>query len=95
VAHPVKGETIWCVVVLRPGLEPSDALAAELRRAVRTRLGGSFTPGKVVFAPALPKTRSAKIVRRAVRAALTGDDPGDLSSLEDPAALDAIRRSAP
>ena len=45
----------------------------------------------VVFAEGLPKTRSAKIVRRAVRAALTGDDAGDLSSLEDPQVLDAIR----
>ena len=44
--------------------------------------------------PALPKTRSAKLVRRAVRAALTGDDAGDLSSLEDPRSLDAIRDAA-
>jgi acetyl-CoA synthetase len=44
-----------------------------------------------VFVPDLPRTRSAKIVRRAVRASLTGEDPGDLSSLENPAALEAIR----
>ena len=43
--------------------------------------------------PPLPRTRSAKIVRRAVRAALLGEDPGDLSTLEDPAALDAVRRA--
>jgi hypothetical protein len=42
----------------------------------------------------LPKTRSAKIVRRAVRAALTGEDPGDVSTLEDPAAIEAIRTAA-
>jgi acetyl-CoA synthetase len=94
VPHPVKGEAIWCVVVLRPGLEGSEELASELARTVRERLGSAFTPGRIVFTAALPKTRSAKIVRRAVRAALMGEDPGDSSSLEDPAALDAIRRDA-
>jgi len=93
VPHPVKGEAIWCVVVLRPGHEPSDELALALRQTVREHLGSSFTPARVVFAPALPKTRSAKIVRRAVKAAVTGDDPGDLSSLEDPGVIDAIRRA--
>jgi hypothetical protein len=48
----------------------------------------------VVVAGALPKTRSAKIVRRAVRAALTGEDAGDLSTLEDPDALAGIRAAA-
>jgi len=43
-----------------------------------------------VFVPELPKTRSAKIVRRAIRATVAGEDPGDLSSLENPSALDAI-----
>ena len=86
----LKGETIACVVVLRAG-EAGSALATELRGAVRERLGGAFTPHTVVFAEGLPKTRSAKIVRQAVRAALTGDDAGDLSSPEDPQVLDAIR----
>ena len=48
-------------------------------------------PGRVVFAPELPKTRSAKIVRRAIRATAVGEDPGDLSSVENPGSLDAIR----
>lgn len=87
----LKGETIACVVVLRAGEGPGSALATELRSVVREHLGGAFTPQRVVFAEALPKTRSAKIVRRAVRAALTGDDAGDLSSLEDPQVLAAIR----
>ena len=94
VPHPIKGEAIWCVVVLRPDVDASDALAAELRQTVRARLGSSFTPSRVVFTRALPKTRSAKIVRRAVRAAVTGGDAGDLSSLEDPVAVDEIRRAA-
>ena len=91
VPHPLKGETIWCFVVLKPGTDPDPAIARELRNVVAEHLGRSFLPGRVVFVPTLPKTRSAKIVRRAVRALAVGEDPGDLSSLEDPQALDAIR----
>jgi acetyl-CoA synthetase len=89
----VKGEAIWCFVALRPGVEPSDALAAALTDVVAEHLGRAFAPARVVFVGELPKTRSAKIVRRAIRAAALGEDPGDLSSLEDPAALDAIREA--
>jgi acetyl-CoA synthetase len=91
--HAVKGEVVWCFVALRPGIEPDDELAAELTEAVAERLGRSFAPARVVFVSELPKTRSAKIVRRAIRAAALGEDPGDLSSLEDPEALDAIREA--
>ena len=93
VPHPLKGETIWCFVVVKPGEDASPTLARTLRNVVADQLGRSFLPGKVIFVPELPKTRSAKIVRRAIRAAAVGDDPGDLSSLEDPASLDAIRRA--
>jgi acetyl-CoA synthetase len=70
-------------------------LVADVARptAVVSELGNSFRPGAVRFTRALPKARSAKIVRRAVRAAVMGDDPGDLSTLEDPAAIDAVRRA--
>ncbi len=90
----IKGETITCVVVTRLGAPSGDELADELRAAVREHLGAAFAPRSVVFVSALPKTRSAKIVRRAVRAALTGEDPGDLSTLEDPQVLEEIRRQA-
>ena len=90
----IKGETISCVVVLRPGTEAGPPLVQELRAAVREHVGSAFTPRSVLFVSALPKTRSAKIVRRAVRAALTGADVGDVSSLEDPHVIDAIRRAA-
>ena len=56
-------------------------------------LGKAFRPDRVVFVSALPKTRSAKIVRRAVRARALGQDPGDLSTLENPEALEAIARA--
>ena len=56
-------------------------------------LGKAFKPERVEFVAALPKTRSAKIMRRAVRATALGQDPGDLSSLENPEALDEIERA--
>jgi acetyl-CoA synthetase len=90
VPHEVKGETIWCFVVVKPGYERGDVLTKELSAVVAEHLGKSFRPGRIVFVDELPKTRSAKIVRRAIRAAALGEDPGDLSSLENPAALDAI-----
>jgi acetyl-CoA synthetase len=90
VPHDVKGEVVWCYVVLAPGIEPGEELRAALRERVAGALGRAFAPGEIRFTRALPKTRSAKIVRRAVRATVLGADPGDLSTLEDPAALDAI-----
>jgi acetyl-CoA synthetase len=87
----VKGEAIWCFVVTKPGFEHTDALADELAAAVASYLGKSFKPSRVVFVPELPKTRSAKILRRALRAVVIGADPGDLSSLENPSALEAAR----
>ena len=80
----VKGEKVWCFAVLKPGIEPTDELRAELRAMVERELGKAFRPDAIRFVAALPKTRSAKILRRAVRAAALGEDPGDLSSLENP-----------
>ncbi len=86
----VKGEAIWCFVVTKPGAVAGDGLAGELSTLVAEHLGKAFKPSRIVFVPELPKTRSAKIVRRAIRAIVAGEDPGDLSSLENPSALDAI-----
>jgi acetyl-CoA synthetase len=57
---------------------------------VAAALGKPFTPERILFVSALPKTRSAKIVRRAVRAKALGEDPGDLSTLENPDVLEEI-----
>jgi acetyl-CoA synthetase len=91
VPNTLKGEAIWCFVVTRPGSDESDGLAKELRRLVAEHLGRSFMPARVVFVPELPRTRSAKIVRRAIKAVALGDDPGDVSSIENPESLTAIR----
>jgi acetyl-CoA synthetase len=90
VPHDVKGEVAWIFCCLVPGEEPSDELAAAIAGVVSDELGKAFKPDRILFVDALPKTRSAKIVRRAVRAKALGTDPGDLSSLENPEALDAI-----
>ena len=86
----MKGEALWCYVVPAPGTAPDDELRAELVALVADHLGKSFKPSRVLFVSALPKTRSSKVLRRAIRATATGAEPGDLSSLEDPAAIDAI-----
>jgi acetyl-CoA synthetase len=88
VPDEVKGEAIWCFVVCKPG---AGVTADELKKVVSDHLGGSFRPSQIVFVDELPKTRSAKIVRRAIRAIAIGDDPGDLSSLENPEVLERIR----
>jgi acetyl-CoA synthetase len=90
VPHDVKGEVAWLFCVLKPGNEPTPACALEISNAVADELGKAFKPARIVFVSALPKTRSAKIVRRAVRARVLGKEPGDLSSLENPEALDEI-----
>jgi len=76
---------VFCV--LAPG---RSATPEEVAGLVAADLGKAFAPDRVVFVPALPKTRSAKIVRRAVRATALGTDPGDLSSVENPETLDEI-----
>ena len=91
VPDEVKGEKVWAYVVLVPGAEATEELRDELRGRVSDGLGKAFRPDAIRFTEALPKTRSAKIVRRAVRAIALGEDLGDLSSLENPAALDAVR----
>jgi len=83
----VKGETSWIFCCLVPG---ASATAEEVAAHVADELGKAFKPDRVLFVDSLPKTRSAKIVRRAVRATALGQDPGDLSALENPEALDDI-----
>jgi len=87
VPHELKGETAWIFCCLLPG---AAATEAEVAAHVADELGKAFKPDRVFFVDALPKTRSAKIVRRAVKATALGTDPGDLSSLENPESLESI-----
>jgi acetyl-CoA synthetase len=94
VPHDVKGEVAWIFCVLKPGEEGTPECATEISRAVTDELGKAFRPDRIVFVSALPKTRSAKIVRRAVRARVLGSEPGDLSALENPESLEEIAAAA-
>ena len=87
----VKGESLWCFVVPKAGTDESPELRGELCDLVAERLGKSFRPSQVRFTDALPKTRNAKVLRRAVRAVQTGKDLGDVSALEDPSTIEAIK----
>jgi acetyl-CoA synthetase len=87
VPHAVKGEVSWLFCVLTPG---ADASAEDVAASVSYELGKAFAPERVLFVSALPKTRSAKVVRRAVRARALGEDPGDISAVENPESLDEI-----
>jgi acetyl-CoA synthetase len=91
VPDEVKGEKLWAFVVLDDGVEVTDSLRGELADLVAARLGSSFRPSAVRATSALPKTRNAKVLRRAIRATVLGRDPGDLSSLEDESTIDAVR----
>ena len=88
VPDSTKGETVWAFWVPRPGVE--EDVSDELRALVAEQLGKPFAPSLVRRVPQLPKTRSQKIVRRAIRAAALGTNPGDLSGAENPEALDGI-----
>jgi len=95
VPHEVKGEAIVVFCVLRRGEADSVELRAAISAAVAESLGRALKPETVVVVPELPKTRSGKVMRRVARAAYLGLDPGDLSALENPLAVEAIRGAAP
>jgi acetyl-CoA synthetase len=90
VPDELKGEALVAFVILRPGHEDSPELREELRRRVGEALGKALTPKAVYPVADLPRTRNAKIMRRVIRAAYTGENPGDLMALENPAAVDGI-----
>ncbi|GAB3688556.1 AMP-binding protein [Saccharopolyspora tripterygii] len=93
VPHATKGEAVWAFWVPRRGSEDQD-VSDELREMVAGELGKPFAPSLVRRVSQLPKTRSAKILRRAIRAAALGKDPGDLSGAENPGSLAEITAAA-
>jgi acetyl-CoA synthetase len=90
VPHPVKGEAIIGFVVLKPSQPASDPLRAELAERVTHAMGRALRPERILFVRELPKTRSAKIMRRVIRATYLGQAPGDLSSLDNPGGVTAV-----
>ena len=96
VADALKGQVAMAFVVLRDASQadtPGDALRleGEIMKVVDGQLGAVARPARVRFVNALPKTRSGKLLRRAIQAVCEQRDPGDLTTIEDPSALQQIR----
>ncbi|MDT8323655.1 MAG: AMP-dependent synthetase, partial [Bacteroidota bacterium] len=94
VPHEVKGNEVVCFCVLNPGVASSDALVETLRDAIVRAMGKALAPRTILFVSDIPKTRNGKIMRRIVRSAYLGQDPGDTSSLVNPAAVAEIQSLA-
>lgn len=88
----LKGTAIVCVCTPVPGVEPGEDLAQEMSQAIIKNMGVPFRPHSVHFVDDLPKTRNMKIMRRVIRAAWLGNDPGDLSTLVNPEAVQKLPR---
>jgi acetyl-CoA synthetase len=94
VPHEVKGESLVVLVVLRPDREPTEELRTEIEQAITQQLGRALRPDEVRFTAELPRTRNGKILRRIARGAHLGQSElGDLSALENPSAVDAVRQA--
>ncbi len=93
VPHEIKLNELVVFCVLNPGIEPSEELREELKQSVAVAMGKPLTPRDVLFVSDLPKTRNAKVMRRMIRAAYLGEDPGDTSSLVNPEAVEEIRHA--
>src|SRR6185369_2155253 len=96
VADQLKGQVAMAFVVLKDVTRAADAAGAlklegEIMKVVDDQLGAVARPARVRFVNVLPKTRSGKLLRRAIQAVCEGRDPGDLTTIEDPAALQQIR----
>ncbi|PJK00705.1 propionate--CoA ligase [Lysobacteraceae bacterium NML91-0213] len=96
VADELKGQVPVVFATLRDGAaDPAarEQAARDMQRAVDASLGAVARPARVHIVNALPKTRSGKLLRRSLQALAQGQDPGDLSTLDDPGALDDVRRA--
>ncbi len=90
--HDIKGQGIYVFVTLKAGFEPTETLRKTLRDHVRTQISAIATPDHLQWAPALPKTRSGKIMRRILRKIVAGehDSLGDISTLADPSVVQSL-----
>jgi len=95
--HEIKGQGIYAYVTLNAGEEYSEALREELKKQVRNVIGPVATPDQIHWAPALPKTRSGKIMRRILRKIATDEteEIGDTSTLAEPAVVEDLIANKP
>ena len=94
VPDDTTGTAVVAYVVLEDGVEESDGLRDELRAVVGDELGKPFRPREILFVDEFPKTQSGKIIRRAISAIYAGEDLGDMSSIENPEALEKIEQAS-
>ena len=92
----IKGQAAIAFAIVRDAARVATAegrlaLEGELMKTVEGQLGAVARPARIYFVNALPKTRSGKLLRRAMQAVAEGRDPGDLTTIEDPTALDQVR----
>jgi acetyl-CoA synthetase len=93
VPDEIKGSELVVFVVLKPQVAPAETLRAELKAMVVSSLGKALAPKTVLFVNDLPKTRNAKVMRRMIRSAYLGLEPGDTSSLVNPEAVEGIQKA--
>ena len=93
VPHEVKGSALVVACVLDSGHEPDEDLRASLRQVVVDAMGKALAPQRILFVSDIPKTRNGKVMRRMVRSAYLGQDPGDTSSLVNADAVEEVRRA--
>ncbi|QLG62354.1 AMP-binding protein [Halorarum salinum] len=91
VPDETTGTAVVAYVVLEDGVDPSEDLRGELTTLVGAEHGKPFRPREILFVEEFPKTQSGKIIRRAISAVHEGEDPGDLSSMENPEALESLK----
>lgn len=91
IPHEIKGETIIAFLVLKEGIPVSESLQNEIISKVRSDVGAIATPERIYFVSKLPKTRSGKIMRRLLKAIASNEKTGDISTLEDGAAVSEIQ----
>ncbi|MCH7904469.1 MAG: acetate--CoA ligase [Armatimonadetes bacterium] len=91
-ADEIKGQAIAAFVIVRSGFEPSDELAAELKKHVGKKIGPIARPDDIIFTADVPKTRSGKIMRRLLRDVAEGRALGDTTTLADPAVVASLKR---
>jgi acetyl-CoA synthetase len=93
VPHEVKGSELVVFVVLKKGVEQTDALRKELHNLIVEDMGKPLAPKSILFVSDLPKTRNAKVMRRMIRTAYLGLELGDSSSLVNPEAVEEVRKA--
>ncbi|MDH7509332.1 MAG: AMP-binding protein, partial [Methanomassiliicoccales archaeon] len=93
VPDELRGEVAFALVVPKPGREPTESMKAELKELVRKNMGAVVVIGNIAFVSKLPKTRSGKIMRRLIKALVSGQPLGDTSTIEDPAAIEEIKKA--